>query len=203
MSTRLSLLLLGTSLLTFQTMAFSIAPAMSGMPSTRAVAAQRGIPLFMTESADDESPAPETTTEDAVEDVADEPQEEEEDPELKALKDEIAQLEQTLKDKRRTLAGTRDKADEYTKTGYARKVAEMENMRRARSVSMAVHRMLVGLWLYCGLSSRFETRIHHWIKPILSPCLLPQILSFLALVDVNAFCNLLTLCHNTTTFSFP
>ena len=161
MSTRLSLLLLGTSLLTFQTMAFSIAPAMSGMPSTRAVAAQRGIPLFMTESADDESPAPETTTEDAVEDVADEPQEEEEDPELKALKDEIAQLEQTLKDKRRTLAGTRDKADEYTKTGYARKVAEMENMRRARSVSMAVHRMLVGLWLYCGLSFRFVTPIHH------------------------------------------
>ena len=40
------------------------------------------------------------------------------------------------------------------------------------------------------------------MKPKLSPCLLPQILSFLALVDVNAFCNLLTLCL-TTQQRFP
>ena len=58
-----------------------------------------------------------------------------EDPEVVAIKEEIAKLESTLKDKRRELAYVSDKADEYTKSGYARKVAEMENMRRARSVS--------------------------------------------------------------------
>ncbi|KAL7578603.1 hypothetical protein ACA910_009754 [Epithemia clementina (nom. ined.)] len=54
------------------------------------------------------------------------------DPELQALKDETAKLEALLKEKRRSLALLRDMADDYTKTGYARKVAEMENMRRAR-----------------------------------------------------------------------
>ena len=58
-----------------------------------------------------------------------------EDPEIVAIKEEIAKLESTLKEKRRELDYAVDKADEYTKSGYARKVAEMENMRRARSVS--------------------------------------------------------------------
>ena len=62
-------------------------------------------------------------------------EEEQEDPEVVAIKEEIAQLESTLKDKRRELAYVSDKAEEYSKSGYARKVAEMENMRRARSVS--------------------------------------------------------------------
>jgi hypothetical protein len=61
-----------------------------------------------------------------------------EDPELKAIREEIEQLESSLKEKRRELAYVSDKADEYTKSGYARKVAEMENMRRARSVSIHV-----------------------------------------------------------------
>jgi hypothetical protein len=64
-----------------------------------------------------------------------ESKEEEEDPEIKAIKDEITELESTLKSQRTTLAYTKDSADEYTKSGYARKVAEMENMRRIRSVS--------------------------------------------------------------------
>jgi len=51
-----------------------------------------------------------------------------------ALKEEIAELEDALKSKRRQLRETQDTADRYTKTGYARKVAEMENMRRARSM---------------------------------------------------------------------
>jgi hypothetical protein len=33
------------------------------------------------------------------------------------------------------LSYTQESAEEYTKSGYARKVAEMENMRRLRSVS--------------------------------------------------------------------
>jgi len=63
-----------------------------------------------------------------------EEKEEQEDPELKALKEEIAQLEQDLKNARRKVADVSDRADDFTKTGYARRVAEMENMRRARSV---------------------------------------------------------------------
>ena len=60
----------------------------------------------------------------------------EEDPELRTLKEEIAELESTLKSKRTTLAYTNDAVEEYSKAGYARKVAEMENMRRIRSVSV-------------------------------------------------------------------
>jgi vancomycin resistance protein YoaR len=61
--------------------------------------------------------------------------ESEEDIELTALKEEIKQLESTLKSKRTNLSYTQESAEEYTKSGYARKVAEMENMRRLRSVS--------------------------------------------------------------------
>lgn len=57
-----------------------------------------------------------------------------EDPEIIAMKEEITKLEQEVKSARRQLADINDRADDYTKTGYARKVAEMENMRRARSV---------------------------------------------------------------------
>jgi hypothetical protein len=59
----------------------------------------------------------------------------EEDPEIVAMKDEISKLEMEIKNARRQLADINDRADDYSKTGYARKVAEMENMRRARSVS--------------------------------------------------------------------
>jgi hypothetical protein len=58
-----------------------------------------------------------------------------EDPELVALKEEIATLERDLKSKQSTLAYSQDQVEEYSKSGYARKVAEMENMRRVRSVS--------------------------------------------------------------------
>ena len=69
------------------------------------------------------------------EESEEEEEQEPEDAELVALKEEIAQMEDTLKQRRRKLADTEDAADGYTKTGYARKVAEMENMRRARGVS--------------------------------------------------------------------
>ena len=57
-----------------------------------------------------------------------------EDPELTALKEGIAELEDELKQARRKVADVSDRADDFTQSGYARKVAEMENMRRARSV---------------------------------------------------------------------
>ena len=57
-----------------------------------------------------------------------------EDPEITAMKEEITRMEQDIKSARRQLADLNDRAEDFTKTGYARKVAEMENMRRARSV---------------------------------------------------------------------
>jgi hypothetical protein len=58
-----------------------------------------------------------------------------EDPEVVALKEEIASLESELKSKKSSLAYSLDQVEEYSKAGYARAVAEMENMRRVRSVS--------------------------------------------------------------------
>jgi len=103
-------------------------PAMS----TRSLASVSPIvpPLFMSEEpeASAEEPAPEETVEEEVP----------EDPELTALKQEIANLESELKAKQSTLSYTQSQVDEYSKGGYARKVAEMETMRRVRSVSSAV-----------------------------------------------------------------
>jgi hypothetical protein len=61
-----------------------------------------------------------------------------EDPAIAALKEEIAKLELDVRSSRRQLANINDEAEEFTKTGYTRKVAEMENMRRARSVSVSM-----------------------------------------------------------------
>lgn len=94
--------------------------------------------LWMKEEEDDKTDEIESVEDSAEEgeDDADEKEEEpQEDPEITALKEEIAALEATLKTKRSTLSYTQDQAEEYSKGGYARKVAEMENMRRARSVS--------------------------------------------------------------------
>eukprot|EP00529_Nitzschia_sp_RCC80_P027805 CAMPEP_0113486548 /NCGR_PEP_ID=MMETSP0014_2-20120614/25053_1 /TAXON_ID=2857 /ORGANISM="Nitzschia sp." /LENGTH=258 /DNA_ID=CAMNT_0000380223 /DNA_START=227 /DNA_END=999 /DNA_ORIENTATION=+ /assembly_acc=CAM_ASM_000159 len=57
----------------------------------------------------------------------------EEDPEVVALKAEIAEHEATLAKSQSSLQHALDQCEEYSKTGYARKVAEMENMRRVRS----------------------------------------------------------------------
>jgi len=62
-------------------------------------------------------------------------EEPEEDPEVAALKEEIEEYERKLKQTRRQVMDVSDRAEEYTQSGYGRKVAEMENMRRARSVS--------------------------------------------------------------------
>jgi len=91
-----------------------------------------------------------------------------EDPEVVAIKEEIAKLESTLKEKRRELAYTSDKAEEYSKSGYARKVAEMENMRRARSVS-TIHIitsfkiMLIGYSGLWGFPSDYSLHPKTWI----------------------------------------
>lgn len=56
-----------------------------------------------------------------------------EDPEVTALKESIATLEATLADKKSKLQYELEQCEEYSKSGYARKVADMENMKRVRS----------------------------------------------------------------------
>lgn len=84
---------------------------------------------------DEEEEAPAVAKEDEV------------DPEVKALKDEISQLESDLKQKNRDLSKLEDLADNYSEGGYARKVAEMEGYRRTRSVSDECVRVFIGVML--------------------------------------------------------
>jgi len=56
-----------------------------------------------------------------------------EDPEVTALKESIAELESNLAGKKSKLQYELEKCEEYSKSGYARKVADMENMKRVRS----------------------------------------------------------------------
>jgi len=63
----------------------------------------------------------------------DEEQEPPANPEVTALKESIAALESTLADKKSKLQYELEKCEEYSKSGYARKVADMENMKRVRS----------------------------------------------------------------------
>lgn len=59
---------------------------------------------------------------------------EEEDEEVKALKEEIASLEMTLHNKRVECSRLEDMVEDYSESGYFRKCADMENIRK-RSVS--------------------------------------------------------------------
>jgi hypothetical protein len=83
---------------------------------------------------------PDAAGDEAVEEItateeAEEPEPTPEDLELVALKEEIASMEKTLKERRVQVALTADTADEFSSAGYARKVAEMEMMRRNKRVS--------------------------------------------------------------------
>jgi hypothetical protein len=79
-----------------------------------------------------------------------------EDPELVKLKEEIHTLELTLKSRRQQVQTMQDRAEHYSKAGYARKVAEMENMRRDRSVRCLIV-LLVFIRYHCLL---FEKSNH-------------------------------------------
>ena len=59
------------------------------------------------------------------------------------LKEEIKNLESELKGKKSTLSRIEEDVEKYTKTGYDRRVAQMEDMRRIRLV-----RALTFCWVY-------------------------------------------------------
>jgi len=61
-----------------------------------------------------------------------EEKEQEEDPEIKALKEELSNNEAILKNKKQTLTTINESVEEYTETGFARRVAQMEDVKRVR-----------------------------------------------------------------------
>ena len=72
----------------------------------------------------------------------------EDSPELKDLKEKIAELESTLVAKKSSLQYNLEQCEEFSKSGYTRKVAEMENMKRVRSVSFCTS---VCLYVYTSI----------------------------------------------------
>ena len=69
------------------------------------------------------------------ESAAPEEVEPEEDPEVVAIKESIADLEAKIKAKRNDLASLIDLVETYSKAGYARKVAEMDQIRKMRGAA--------------------------------------------------------------------
>lgn len=80
-------------------------------------AAEEKIPPTEEEASDEEEPAA--------------------DDEVDALKKEIAELENTLKNKNREINNVEKLGEQYTEAGYAREVAKMESYRRSRSANAA------------------------------------------------------------------
>lgn len=85
--------------------------------------------------AEEEKSFEDELTDNASEEEAEEAEAEEEpevDPEIQAMKDEIKELEKVLKSKRVILSKVEDKIDDFSKAGYMRKCAEMDNINRKR-----------------------------------------------------------------------
>jgi len=115
--------------------------------SSRTVSSHAVLPMpfvraatMLQAEAEEAAETGETVAENAEEETEEEPEEEPEDPEVTALKDEIEELEKTLKDKKSQIMYLKDSTETYSKGGYARKVAEMENMRRARNCMASSNR---------------------------------------------------------------
>lgn len=104
----------------------------SVVPARDAVAFAPQTVLYMSEEE-----APEEIVDESAEATEEEAEDEgpPEDPEVTALKESIAELEATLADKKSKIQYELERCEEYSKSGYARKVADMENMKRVRSVS--------------------------------------------------------------------
>jgi hypothetical protein len=108
-----------------------------------------------TSSSDDDNKEEEEEEEDEKEEVEEEEKKPEDTPEVKDLKEKIAKLESTLAEKKSSLQYNLEQIEEYSKSGYARKVAEMENMKRVRSVSFY-------LFIIYFLIYRYNKTIYFW-----------------------------------------
>ncbi|KAL3802297.1 hypothetical protein ACHAWO_002145 [Cyclotella atomus] len=107
----------------------------STVPSITTSSSRVSSPTFPIRMADTETSEESNETPEAPADAATEP--EPEDPEITALKSQIAALETDVKSKRSSLSSIQELADRYSKEGYARQVALMENNKRIRGANMA------------------------------------------------------------------
>ena len=82
----------------------------------------------------------EEETSDDDDDVDDDNQPSEEDQLITSLKEAIHNSESELKAKKSTLSRIEEDVEKYTKVGYARRVAQMEDMRRIRLVRFVMSR---------------------------------------------------------------
>jgi molecular chaperone GrpE (heat shock protein) len=69
--------------------------------------------------------------------ASDQTVEETKNTEMEEIKKEIAQLELTLKNKRRELVSIEGLSEQYSKAGYSRKVAEMDGFRKNRQAAQS------------------------------------------------------------------
>lgn len=79
----------------------------------------------------------ETSQEPTANESTEEEETKEEDPEVTSLKEQISKLEGEIKAKKSSIASIQEMADRYTKSGYARQVALVENNKRMRGANMA------------------------------------------------------------------
>jgi len=87
--------------------------------------------------SEEEATAEEETTEPVAEVVEETPL----DPEVVELKESITSLESDLKAKKTQLRTIEDNADKYSKGGYARQVALVENNKRSRGSNLADNKL--------------------------------------------------------------
>ncbi|KAL9180189.1 hypothetical protein ACHAXT_008159 [Thalassiosira profunda] len=116
--------------------AFSAAPISTGGRHAMHTTSACRTPITALQMSDEE-PAADETTATAEDAAAGETEEPKLDPEVVALKDEIASLESDLKAKKANLNNLKEMADKYSSTGYARQVALVENNKRLRRGNVA------------------------------------------------------------------
>jgi hypothetical protein len=116
--------------------AFVVGPASSASTLSRFEVVSRTAPVLFSQeegAAPAEDAAPEQP-EAAAAPTEEEPAEAPEDPAVTALKEAIANAESDLKGKKATLDRIEEDVEKYTKSGYARRVAQVEDMKRIRMV---------------------------------------------------------------------
>jgi len=129
---------LGVLLLSAAVEAFMVPSSSSNVAVRNNVMNAPIAPSFTLYATEGEEASEESTEGEAAEtELVSEEEEEEkkEDPEVTALKDEIASLEKKLSEKRLEKNTLDRLIDNYSEGGYARKVAEMENVRKMRSLA--------------------------------------------------------------------
>ena len=116
---------------------------------TATATATRTTTMLSMAEEDEATEGAESGDDDAAAEVEEEDQGPPEDPEVTALKESIAKLESNLAGKKSKIQYELEQCEEYSKSGYARKVADMENMKRVRSVSIDNCNLYIYIYILC------------------------------------------------------